>query len=49
VGTDWKKRKVPTLRHAAGNDKCKYSRSKRKEGPHSVVELYRGQSKHARA
>ena len=41
VGTDWKKRKVPTLRHAAGKDKCKYSRSKRKEGPHAVLQLYK--------
>jgi len=38
VGSDWKKRKDLTLRHAAGRDSCKYSRSK--EG-HSVVELYR--------
>ena len=48
VGTDWKARKVFTLRHAAGKDSCRYSRSKRKEGPHSVAELYRKESKQAR-
>ena len=33
---------MPTLRHAAGKDKCKYSRSKRKEGENlkkSVIAL----------
>ena len=27
VGTDWKRQSIPTLRHAAGKDTCKYSRS----------------------
>ena len=40
VGTDWKRRKVPTLRHAAGKDSCKYALGKRKageEGPQPVT------------
>jgi len=40
VGTDWKRRKVPTLRHAAGKEACKYALGKRKageEGPQPVV------------
>ena len=32
VGFDWKKKKILTLRHAAGKDSCKYSRVKRKAG-----------------
>ena len=32
VGFDWRKKKVLTLRHAAGKDSCKYSRVKRKAG-----------------
>jgi len=28
VGTDWKRSSIPTLRHAAGKDTCKYSQSR---------------------
>ena len=32
VGTDWKRKTIHTLRHAAGKGTCTYSRSKRKAG-----------------
>ena len=32
VGFDWKRRTIPTLRHAAGKASCKYARIKRKRG-----------------
>ena len=43
VGNDWKTSSVPTLRHAAGKDTCKYATTKRKpgEGVHTVKVLYK--------
>ena len=38
VGFDWKK-KILTLRHAAGKDTCKYSRVKRKRGEECPAEV----------
>ena len=39
VGFDWKKKKILTLRHAAGKDTCKYSRVKRKRGEEAPAEV----------
>jgi hypothetical protein len=38
VGSDWKKKKMLTLRHTAGKDTCKYSRVKRKRGEEAPAE-----------